>query len=330
MSANNANSNLDSADAVRALMAALSPHVVKELDKLKSGESELVHYTTAENALNIIKSERFWLRNVRCMNDYSEVQNGIDLLLEAFGGPDNVRIYRLYAALDRIAPGEAKAAVDTFNDWLPILPDNTFIGCLSQAESNEVTGRLSMWRAYSAPNAGVALVMDKSPFVAETDALKAYSVPVAYLSKEEFLVGIDNCLTTLENLVQHLVGIQEGFVKNTVFWWLLMTAVSLKHPAFHEEREWRIVYLPDLFKSDVIEECVETVRGIPQVVQKIPLVDDPERGLHGANPANLLKKLIIGPSEFPGVIRDAFATQLAAANLENAMDRISISFIPLR
>jgi Protein of unknown function (DUF2971) len=326
----NGESDIDAMAAVQTLMAILSPHMVEEVEKLKSGQSELVHYTTAENALNLIKSQRFWLRNVRCMNDYSEVENGIDLLVRAFGGPENERIIRLYAALDQVSPGEAKTGVDAFNEWIPRLPDNTFIGCLSQADTSEVTGRLSMWRAYSAPSAGVALILDKTPFIAETDALKAYSVPVAYLTAEQFLTGIDNCLTALEQFAPSLKGLQENIISNTVFWWLLMMAVSLKHPAFHEEREWRIVYFPEMFKSEVIEECVETVRGIPQVIQKIPLIDDPERGLHGASPEKLLKKLIVGPSEFPGVIRDALAAQLSVSGVTDPLDRISISSIPLR
>lgn len=320
----------DPMDAVQALMAVLSPNAIAEAEKLKTGQSQLVHYTTAENAINIIKSERFWLRNVRCMNDYSEVQHGIDLLVKAFGGADNPRINRLYRALDQISVGEAKAGVDAFNEWIPRLPNNTFIGCLSQAELSETTGRLSMWRAYSSPSAGVALVLDKAPFIAETDALKAYSMPVAYLSDELFVSGIDNCLSTLETIAPNFKGVQAGLVQHIVFWWLVSMAVSLKHPAFDEEREWRIVYFPEMAKSDVIEQSVESIRGIPQIVQKIPLMDEPEKGLNGASINKILTKIIIGPSEFPLVIADAFAALLAERGVQNAFERISLSLIPLR
>jgi hypothetical protein len=153
-----ATSELTPQNAVQRLFAILSPNLVEEGRKLAAGESQLVHYTTAENAVNIIRSKSFWLRNVRCMNDYSEVQHGISLLFKVFEGPDNPSIKRLYAALDQVAEGAAKRAVDRFNEWIPKLPDITFIGCLSQADIDESTGRLSMWRAYSSPNSGVALV----------------------------------------------------------------------------------------------------------------------------------------------------------------------------
>jgi Protein of unknown function (DUF2971) len=317
-------------DAVALLFSVLSPNLIEEGRKLKDGESQLVHYTTAENAMNIIKHRQFWLRNVRCMNDYSEVQHGIGLLIKVFGGAENERIERLCQLLDQVAPGSARTAIDNFNTWIPRLPDITFIGCLSQTESEEETGRLSMWRAYSAPSTGVALVLDKAPFVAETDALKAYSLPVAYLTDEQFTQGIDRCLAALEQIVPALQGIAPLVIEHTIFWWLLCMAVGLKHPAFDEEREWRIIYIPEMGKSEAILQSVESIRGMPQVVQKIPLRNDIEAGLHGANPDQLLLKLIIGPTEFPMVLFDAFTTLLEEAGVQNAPDRIKLSLIPLR
>jgi hypothetical protein len=38
----------------------------------------VVHYTTAEAALNIIRTKRMWMRNTNCMADYREVQMRTD------------------------------------------------------------------------------------------------------------------------------------------------------------------------------------------------------------------------------------------------------------
>jgi hypothetical protein len=43
-------------------------------------------------------------------------------------------------------------------------------------------------------------------------------------------------------------------------------SVSLKHPGFYEEREWRIIYFPEMERSSVIEEAVASVRGVPQII----------------------------------------------------------------
>jgi hypothetical protein len=174
------------------------------------------------------------------------------------------------------------------------------------------------------------LVLDKAPFVAETAALAAYSLPVAYLTDDEFLAGIENCLIALEGFAPQLVGVEAAVIEETVFWWLLCLAVGCKHPGFHEEREWRIIYIPEMWKSEAIKQEVESVRGLPQLIQKIPLIDDPERGLFGASPDKLVRKIIIGPTEFPFVQFDAFAALLEEVGVENPQERISISFIPLR
>ena len=316
--------------AVEQLFAILSPNLVEEARKLTAGESQLVHYTTAENAMRIIRSKKFWLRNVRCMNDYSEVQHGVNLLLSVFSGPDNPQITRLYAALDQVADGAAKRGVDKFNEWLPKLADITFIGCLSQADVDDKIGRLSMWRAYSSPNSGVALVLDSAPFTAETDLLHAYSLPVAYLDDEQFKDGIDRCLSAVEGLAPSLGGVSPETIENTIFWWLLCLSVGCKHPGFHEEREWRVIYIPEMWKSEAIEEAVEAIGGLPQIVQKIPLINDPENGLIGADPANLIKRIIIGPTDFAMVQYDAFSALLTEAGIENPNERITLSLIPLR
>ena len=320
----------DATGLFEQLYSQVSPKLMEEYERLESGESQLVHYTSAENALQILRSCTFWLRNVRCMNDFSEVQHGINLLVKAFGGPDNHRVDKLYCALDQVAPGAAKKAIDTFNAWISKLPDITFIGCLSLADKNETAGRLSMWRAYAGSGSGVALHLDSTPFDANTDALAAYSLPIAYLTDEEFIEGIDRCLVTLEKMVPELDGTAPDKVEHCIFWWLLSMAVGLKHPGFHEEREWRIVYIPEMWKSESMIESVECIRGLPQIVQKIPLEHNPEKGLFGANPASLFQKVLIGPTEFPTVQFVAFSEVLKSMGVENPDERISLSLIPLR
>jgi hypothetical protein len=222
--------------AVRLLFAVMQPEMLAEAEKLRSGQVRLVHYTSAENAMAIIKNERFWLRNVRCMNDYSEVQHGIQMLLRVFGDNENARRERLVALLNQIAEGAAKAGIEDFDQWIPTLPDSTFIGCLSQWDDADPEGRLSMWRAYTARGAGVALIMNNDPFVAETDELKAYSLPVAYLTEPGFAQAIDNCLDAIEANISTIAVLDFETLRYTVFWWLLTMAVSLSTPPLLKRR----------------------------------------------------------------------------------------------
>ncbi len=317
-------------DGAQLLFSLLTPDMIGEAEKIGSGQADLVHYTTAENLISILRTKRFWLRSVRTMNDFMEVEHGIAMLMKAFGGPDNNRVERICSCLDTVCPGAARAGIDLFNLWLPRLTDITFIGCLSQAPPSEIHGRLSMWRAYSSPTAGVAIVMNNTPFMAETNELKAYSLPVAYFTEDAFLEGVDRCIAGIEASVGVFGSVDHDAVVATIFWWLLALSVSLKHPGFHEEKEWRVIYFPEIDRSPAIEQSVENVRGVPQIVQKIPLIDNPSLGLHGAAPVSLIKKVIIGPTEYPLVIRDALIHELELAGVNEASSLVSISNIPLR
>lgn len=317
-------------EAAEILFAVLCPEMKEKRDAIESGKKRLVHYTSAENALNIINGQQFWLRNVKCMNDFMEVQHGIRLLLKTFHAEESLRRNRLYQLCDKIAEGAAKSAVDEFDRWMPSLPDSIYIGCLSEYDPDDHRGRLSMWRAYGNPGSSVAIVMNHEPFSAETDTLKAFSVPVLYLSDEEFLKRTDFVLDSLEANMDKFASLDAETLYLIIFYWLIFMASSLKHCGFSEEQEWRIIYVPSLQKSPTIVEAVECVRGIPQIVQKIPLEDAPEKGLHGASVAKLIECLVIGPTEFPSVLASAFERALHGRGVSDAKKRIRISDIPLR
>lgn len=319
----------DVGQAALLLYSLLSPDIVARSKRLETGETALVHYTSGSGALSIIRSGEFWLRNVRCMNDHSEVQHGVRLIINTFLADGSKRRDRLISLGDKIAPGAAAAAIGSFDQWKEHLPEGAFIGCLSEHDPADDLGRLSMWRAYSS-GSGVALVLNKTPFVAETNELKAYTVPVLYFSDTEFAAAIDRSLDSIEASLEQLSALPKETLRHILFWWLTFLSVSLKHRAFQEEREWRVIYLPNLDRSPVILENVEPVNGIPQLVQKIPLRNAPHQGLHGADIPSLLDRIIIGPSEFPLVIRDALIAAMRDAHVIEPADKVRISWIPLR
>jgi hypothetical protein len=74
--------------AVR-LGSILMPYATKQRQALfekahDQSQARLIHYTTAESALGIIRSKRFWMRNTNCMSDYREVQHGFDIFNRFF------------------------------------------------------------------------------------------------------------------------------------------------------------------------------------------------------------------------------------------------------
>ncbi|MCW3846561.1 DUF2971 domain-containing protein [Sphingomonas sp. LB-2] len=316
---------------IEELYALVAPQMGAARERLRSGETRLVHYTTASNVLNILQSGEIWLRNVRCMNDYSEVGHGVDAVIQAIGGESNERRDRLLTAFNRLAPGEALGGIQAIEPWLQTLRTHTFIGCFSEHDPEEDhLGRLSLWRAYGRGTSGIALVLNSAPFMAETDELKAYSTPAIYLHPEDISKSFDDSIDRLNELETWRFDLPQGTIANFVFFWLLTLFTSLKHPGFREEREWRIVYSPRLRSSTTIKKQLVSVNSIPQEIHKIPLINDPTNGLFGADPDSLIHRVIIGPTEYPIAIVDAIIEALHDAGVSEPEARIVISDIPLR
>lgn len=107
--------------------------------------------------------------------------------------------------------------------------------------------------------------------------------------------------------------------------------VCLKHEGFDEEREWRVIHSPARHSpTDHIRSSIEVVAGVPQRIYKILLRSDAEVDLTGLNPDELIDRIIIGPTQYPFAMYEAFVSALADAGAANADNRVFISQIPVR
>src|ERR1035441_256556 len=118
----------------------------------------LVHYTTAEAALKIIRTKRFWMRNTNCMSDFSEVQHGFDNLYSFFANTAKKESFT--EALDDCIPSVASEAITAFNNSWKDIRLNSYITCLSaHQDSEDSNGRLSMWRAFGGTATRIGIVL---------------------------------------------------------------------------------------------------------------------------------------------------------------------------
>jgi hypothetical protein len=69
---------------IQKLMSIFMPYAAQRLADMRSNNKRFVHYSFAENILRIIQSKTVWLRNTRCMADYSEVEIGYWMLRQFF------------------------------------------------------------------------------------------------------------------------------------------------------------------------------------------------------------------------------------------------------
>lgn len=307
-------------------MAVFYPYMFKRVEAATKAAQRFVYYTSAATALSVIRNKQAWMRNASVMNDYMEVEHGLELLASSYKTRRDAFRKYINSFEDNLC-GKLEAY---FDGWQPKFKYGTYLTCLSEHDQTEDhLGRLSMWRAYGG-SSGVALVLNGTPFLTPADALHAQTSPVAYLDQ----IGFHSEFEVLyQNLIQ-----EEEFLKemgsDEVFGYLvgafMHSALCTKHPGFREEREWRILYNPSYQRSVEILEEIEVINSIPQIVCKIPLKNIPEKGLIGVELAEIIDRIIVGPSEFPFRIAEALTKALDDEGVVGANEKVFVSRIPLR
>jgi Protein of unknown function (DUF2971) len=299
----------------------------EQMTRARRDDFRLVHYTTSETAMQILRNKEFWMRATPTMNDFTEVQHGAQCLASAYKSAAG---RQLQATLDGLYPGFVQQLETHFNGWMPEFERGTYIACFSEhLQSEDQLGRLSMWRAYGRAG-GVALVLRNTPFIAVTDALRAYTSPVAYLNSSEFLAEFEKTAKGIVEAEDYLRELGKDTVFNAIFEMFRFAAVGTKHPGFKEELEWRIVHTPAYQPSEKLVRSVVSVGGVPQVVMKIPLRNVPDEGLSGIEIPEIIERVIIGPTEHAHIVAEAISELLAEAGLKEAGSKVVVSEIPLR
>lgn len=313
-------------DQIR-LMKIFHPFAFAKQTALSSNGTRFVHYTRADAAMNILRTKEVWMRKTSCMDDFMEVEHGLECLLAAYRSEQGKRFK---AALEGMFQGICKEIEDLVNGWMPHFQTDTYITCFSEhVDAEDTFGRLSMWRTYR-DTTGVALVMNNGPFLRPSDALKAYTSPVAYLTDKGLEIELGKIAGALESNSDFLREQGRQIIINWVFNAFRYASLCTKHPGFREEREWRVVYSPKLERSDRLVRDIQVIGGTPQPIYKIPLQNVPEEGFVGAEIPELVDRIIIGPTQYPAAAREAFEDLLSEAGVDDPASRIFVSDIPLR
>ncbi len=310
------------------LDAIFFPALAEGMVKLASQNLRFAYYTTAETATRILQSREVWLRNTGVMNDYMEVQHGMECLKAAW--EESAGATRMKTILEELSPGSVEKLQSLYNGWHPIIQSGTFITCMSEHPVDENDhGRLSMWRAYGG-KAGIAFVFKPDFLALETADLGAYSHPVSYLDVTRFAGTLATVAQRMEAQKAFLKSCAPEQIHNSAFMLLLWSALATKHPGFAEEKEWRVAAVPSMWKSKILRRSIEVIGGVAQPVLKLPLQNFPEHQITGLAISEMLERVIIGPCDNPRILCQAFAEMLDTAGVKEPLKKITISGIPLR
>lgn len=183
------------------------------------------HYTTADGLQGILTSGCLRFTRTDFLNDFSEIQHGIDLftarLQEASGG-------RLFT--------EFQDHCKRLN-WMDLQNRNrAFVCCFSTEGDN-----LDMWRGYGSNSPGYSIGF-RDCVLASNTAPKAELLRVIYGEEEQ----VDLLDALVGQIRQYLEAVeyaddQKGQVFNAILFNVWLFFPILKHGGFRSEKEYRLV-----------------------------------------------------------------------------------------
>lgn len=231
---------------------------------------ELFHYTSFEGIKAIFNSQSLWAKDFRNLNDSSEVfhakawlfdqilsvnidlakthENEIANAVQSFGGIKQFAEYQSFGMTESLfnAVFGEKSRSGQMTPYILSLCQHT------HDHYSAANGLLSMWRGYGR-DGGVAIVFETSG-LAELIIREWSSRSYLFISFGSVVYGDDRELmerafeTTSKLLPEFIKASFEESLDTDLFEATVKEFVTfatrLKHPAFHEEREIRVVAVP--------------------------------------------------------------------------------------
>jgi hypothetical protein len=293
----------------------------------------VAHYTTIQNFENILRDGEIWFSNPLLMNDYEEVRFGIANFLQS-----------LEHSSDLLAALKSKERIELFNEGIRnvfrdfdyrILFD-VYAFCLSEHDLLDNDGRLSMWRAYAGGGSGVALIFDTSKLPPPTQNPFIFA-PVIYATRAQRADWIWAKIKQFSSLVASADFKNEQL--QHVAWYLFerikVFSLFSKHDGFNEEREWRIVYLPDRDQGSrykqYFKHSLSQNTAVPKM--KLPMFESIASGSDNSQNftiSEILNKVIIGPTNASALSLNSVKRMCNHYRPGNLADKVFQSTIPYR
>jgi hypothetical protein len=293
----------------------------------------LAHYTSAQVGLSIIKKQELWMRNARLMEDWSELSHGFEKLLKHLGrNTTTANGQRLIDKVCEISHDIWSEATNRLTASFGATHSHTYLACFTQHDiQEERDGRLSMWRAFGGIGKTDAVALVIRPPFANQATRTVFRTKVEYFSSEQFEEALGEIANSVSSNADRICKCPKYLVAHYLFEALLDVTLSLKHPAFKEEKEWRIYHTQNgALAEPEVENCVEVIRGTPQTVMKLRFGELAREG-HSAYALNsIIENVIVGPSPYQDMIRNVFIEELDRHGVLNASQRVTKSGIPIR
>lgn len=302
---------------------------IKKDDVYEQTRPILAHYTSLSTLENILKNDEVWLSNPLFMNDLDEVRfgmlNGFDMVKL------NKSIIESLGSEDRFS-----AFISNFNHYFDnFIEENamdTYVLCLSEHNADDRDGVLSMWRAYASNGNGAAIVVDTSKLPSDDDSAFVVA-PVRYSSSQDRMKWLgDICEKTADFLRGNTVPTEELYnVAYSLFERIKLFSLFTKHSGFSEEKEWRIVYMPERDGDKKYQKMLGYFNGPRGVEPKLKLKfnEDTPPPLN-IKFSDIIASIILGPTTSSVLAVSSVKRMLEVIGKPELKERLVASTIPLR
>jgi hypothetical protein len=213
------------------------------------GVREIFHYCDAVGLEGIVTSKCLWASDIFSLNDASEVDYARQIICEALSNyPDLNHITQQFEEPD---------FMEFYKSW------KTHVCCFS-AEGD----LLSQWRAYGAQGHGFAIGFNSHLLKSEGDGPPPIfsTFPIVY-SRDAQLASLKAFLAETMQFDGMPGLLRSSDVTLEIAISMLILMPPFKNPAFSDEREWRMMLIPD----ELQEIHFRPIRGAIVPYVKIPL-----------------------------------------------------------
>ena len=214
---------------------------------------EFFHYCSAQGLKGILESRLFFASDVLSLSDYSEVVHGRDMACELLKKRSSPLAEHLHDAFQQ-------------GRRLGGLGETWFVHVVCLCGSKDV---LSQWRGYSGTG-GFAIGLDPAKLEQRVKQSDFAILKMVYDREEQQRVlaeAIENFEEVFRELAPDSLN-EVNAVITKMAQILFNTLIYFKHPAFHQENEWRIL------KIDPQEKVKFWLRGA-DLVPYVPLKFEP-------------------------------------------------------
>jgi len=199
----------------------------------------LYHYTSVQGLSGIVEKKKLWATDARYLNDSSEVSYIASIADELLSIESVIRQHQqedirvLQVSLDEWRTSQSRLG-------------GVFVSSLSENQN-----QLSQWRGYCPPGAGVSIGFDSVELHTSLVPRKVVTVKVLYdLDKQKRIVeGILSYLLDGDVPDAYQGATRTESLQEELHLLLSIAGPVLKHPGFHEEAEWRLIYSEKVFSQ---------------------------------------------------------------------------------